>query len=142
MATVGVLHRGDFGDVPGDRGYEREDTDDEEDESEPVVPYDAEHGSDRSRLVGDVAIPGDVIAETLLDALQQGRWDRIFMGRASNKLLELGMKLECLLAVHTAGEMGGEFCERLLFQFIIEETIEILQCFGAVGHELVSLSDR
>ena len=70
MTTVGVLHRGDFGDVPGGGGYEREHTDDEEDQSEPVVPNDAEHDSDRSRLLGGVAIPSDVIAETLLDALQ------------------------------------------------------------------------
>lgn len=142
MTTVGVLHRGYFGDVPGGRGYEREDTDDEEDESEPVVPYDAEHEKERSRLGGGVAIPGDVIAETFHDALQQRRRDCVFVGRAANELLEFGMKLECLLAIHATIEMGREFCERCLFQFVVEESIEFLQRLGAVGHGLFSLSDR
>ena len=64
------------------------------------------------------------------------------MGGTSNELLEFGVEFECLLTVDTTGEMGGEFGERLLFQFVVEESIEFLQRFGAVGHVRVSLSDR
>ena len=142
MTTIGVLHRGDFGDVPGGRGYEREDTDDEQDESKPVVPNDADHGKDRSRLAGGVAIPCDVIAKAFLDALQQRRRDCVLVRRPANEMLELGMELERLLAINTIGEMGGEFSERFLLEFIVEESIEFLQRFGAVGHVRVSLSDR
>lgn len=142
MTTIGVLHRSDFGDVPSGRGYERKDTDDEEDESKPVVPYDADHGGDRSRLAGGVAIPCDVVAETFLDALQQRGRDCVLMRRPSNEMLQFDMKFESLLAINTIGEMGGEFSERFLLEFIVEEPVEFLQRFGAVGHELFSPSGR